>query len=248
MNHRQQLILEYVNLADSVSTAELAQRFQVAPKTIQRDLIYLAQQNLLHRTHGGAASNKSLDLGRSFQRRQQLNSEAKKSIAEKAVDFVFADAVIGLDASSSSWNVAQCLPNQPCTVVTNSMHNIRLLSKKPHITTIATGGTYSEKYDAFYGSLSEHMLSRLKIDMTIFSCTGIVDGAIWESNAVNASFKRKMLANSKQKFLFADHSKFGRKDLIKICDLSEIDMLFTNCSPERDILKYCDEHFIKVNY
>ena len=218
----------------------------VSVETIRRDLNALAKQGLLHRTHGGAVSSKNRDIGRSFQVRQRINSEAKKSIAENALDHFFEGAVIGLDASSSSWNFAQLLPDVPCTVVTSSMHNIRALANKPCIEIIATGGTYSPKYDAFYGSLSGHILSRLKIDLAIFSCTGISDGVIWESNELNAVIKRKMLAVSKQVFLFADHSKYDRKDLIKLCDLSQVDILFSDQVPPESLVAYCQQHNVQI--
>lgn len=246
MQHRHRAILAFLEKYDEASVQELAGQFMVSVETIRRDLNALAKQGVLHRTHGGAVSSKNRDIGRSFQVRQRINSEAKKSIAENALDHFFEGAVIGLDASSSSWNFAQLLPDVPCTVVTSSMHNIRALANKPCIEIIATGGTYSPKYDAFYGSLSGHILSRLKIDLAIFSCTGISDGVIWESNELNAVIKRKMLAVSKQVFLFADHSKYDRKDLIKLCDLSQVDILFSDQVPPEPLVAYCQQHNVQI--
>lgn len=246
MQHRRRAILAFLEKYDEASVQELAGQFMVSVETIRRDLNALAKQGVLHRTHGGAVSSKNRDIGRSFQVRQRINSEAKKSIAENALDHFFEGAVIGLDASSSSWNFAQLLPDVPCTVVTSSMHNIRALANKSCIEIIATGGTYSPKYDAFYGSLSGHILSRLKIDLAIFSCTGISDGVIWESNELNAVIKRKMLAVSKQVFLFADHSKYDRKDLIKLCDLSQVDILFSDQVPPESLVAYCQQHNVQI--
>lgn len=246
MKKRHNAILNYLDKFEEASVQELANAFDVSVETIRRDLNRMAQHNLLHRTHGGAVSHKNRDIGRSFQVRQRINSEAKKSIAENALEHFFEGAVIGLDASSSSWNFAQLLPDVPCTVVTSSMHNIRALANKPSIEIIATGGTYSPKYDAFYGSLSGHLLSRLNIDIAIFSCTGIADGVIWESNEMNAVAKRKMLAASKQVFLLVDYSKFSRRDLIPLCELSEISHLFTDQFLSQDIQHYCLQHNINV--
>lgn len=246
MQQRQQLISKYIETYDEASVPELAEQFHVSLETIRRDLNKMAKVGLLYRTHGGAVSLKNRDIGRSFEARRRINSEVKKSIAENALEYFFEGAVIGLDASSSSWNFAQLLPDLPCTVVTSSMHNIRALANKTSIEIIATGGVYSSKYDAFYGSLSGHLLSRLKIDIAIFSCTGIAEGMIWESNEMNAIAKRKMLAASKQIFLFADHSKFERKDLIQLCELSTIDNLFTDQIPPAEIQHFCQQHQIKI--
>lgn len=246
MLDRHSLILKLLNNSEEVSVIDLAKQTQVSVETIRRDLNFLAKQNLLHRTHGGAVSHKNRDIGRSFQERRSRNSDAKRQIAEKALQHFFEGAVIGLDASSSSWFFTQVMPDAPCTVITSCMNNIRSLADKPCIKTIATGGIYSHKYDAFYGAHAGYMLSRFEIDMMICSCTGITDGVVWESNEMNAVMKRKMMAASKQVFLFADESKFGRKDLIKLCDLSEIDKLFTNIQPTEDVLKLCAENTVEI--
>lgn len=248
MKDRHIHILSIINTQNKASVYELASHLNVSVETIRRDLSLLAKQRLLHRTHGGAISNKSNDIGHSFQSRQKIQVEQKKKIAERVIEYMFEGIVIGLDASSSSWYVAQSIPNIPCTVVTNSMHNISALVNKPLIKTIATGGVYSAKYDAFYGPLSEHLLSRLHIDICIFSCVGIDhNGVIWESNELNSSIKRKMMDASTQRFLLADSTKIGEKNLIKIGDLSEVDILFSDGQLSIELLKYCDQHQISLS-
>ncbi|MFZ7344613.1 DeoR/GlpR family DNA-binding transcription regulator [Avibacterium volantium] len=249
MPTRTSQILQLVNSVGKVNVNELAQQFGVSVETIRRDLRALNQKGLLHRVHGGAMSSQSKDIGRSFQARQRLNSEAKKYIAQQMVDYVFEGAVIGLDASSSSWHFAQLIPDIPCTVVTNSMHNINALVNKPNVTTIATGGVYSAKYAAFYGPLSEQLLLRLHIDLCVFSCTGVdSSGAIWESNELNASIKRKLIDASAQKFLLLDSSKFERKNLIKLGELSQLDILFTDQAPNESLQNYCKEQEIHLAF
>lgn len=243
---RHQFILSQLEHVNEVSVVKLAEVCAVSVETVRRDLNFLAKANLLHRTHGGAVSYKNRDIGRSFQERRTRNSDSKKAIAEKALDYFFEEAVIALDASSSSWYFTQVMPDVPCTVITSCMNNIRSLADKPCIKTIATGGVYSHKYDAFYGAHAGYMLSRFEIDMMICSCTGISEGVVWESNEMNAVIKRKMIASAKQVFLFADESKFGRKDLIKLCELAEVDKLFTNTLPTKDIMNLCAENAVEI--
>lgn len=245
MQRRKDLILQEINRTGKMTVIELADKFSVAVETIRRDLTALEKKGLLYRIHGGAVSKKTKDLGSSFQVRQRSNYDAKRLIAQNAVEYVFEGAVIGLDASSTSWHFSQQIPDIPCTVVTNSMHNITALVNKPNIKTIATGGVYSSKYDAFYGPLSEQLLLRLHIDIGIFSCIGVDNsGGIWESNELNASIKRKMMDASGQRFLLVDSSKFGQKNLIRLGDLSQIDILFSDQKPDTELQNYCSEHDI----
>lgn len=247
MKDRHSFILEVLNQKGKIQINELVNLLNVSVETVRRDLSFLSQQQLLYRTHGGALSKKTDDIGSSFQLRQKTNAEVKKIIAERVAEYIYEGAVIGLDASTTSWYVAQLIPNIPCSVVTNSMHNITALVNKPNVKTIATGGVYSGKYDAFYGPLSEYLLSRLHIDIGIFSCIGVDDdGAIWESNELNVAIKRKMMDVSSQKFLLVDPSKFGKQNLVQLAEISQIDMLFTQGNISERLLKYCDKNGVTV--
>ncbi|WP_434737371.1 DeoR/GlpR family DNA-binding transcription regulator [Haemophilus influenzae] len=245
MNYRDELILQWVNQQGKASVIELAQHCDISVETIRRDLNKLANKGLLHRTHGGAVSNKTKDLGSFFQTRKHINATAKRHIAQKALDLLYENAVIGLDASSTSWYFAYLMPDIPCTVVTNSMFNINALVNKSNVKTIVTGGVYSAKYEAFYGPLSEYLLQRLHINFSVFSCSGIdKNGNIWESNELNASLKRKMMEASERAYLLIDSSKFEKTSLIQLADLSKINTIFSDWSLPNNLQKYCEQHDI----
>ncbi|MDG6894437.1 DeoR/GlpR family DNA-binding transcription regulator [Volucribacter amazonae] len=247
MNNRHKIILALLNDLKKLSVHQLAERLNVSLETIRRDLALLSQAGLIYRTHGGAVNKETKDIGAPFQIRQRTRAEQKKYIASLVADYFFEDMVLGLDASSTSWYVAQLIPDMPCTVVTNSMHNINALASKTKIRTIATGGIYSAKYHAFYGPLSERLLSRLHINISIFSCVGLDDtGAIWESNELNVSIKNKFIETSEQNFLVIDASKFNKRNLIKLADLSEFDILFSEKNLPESIIKYCDKHNVMI--
>jgi len=225
-----------------VSVQEVAQQCEMSVETIRRDLNRLEKKGLLYRTHGGAVSGKINDLGSFFQIRQHVNAAAKRHIAKNALELLYENAVIGLDASSTSWYFAYLMPDIPCTVVTNSIFNVNALVNKPNIKTIVTGGVYSHKYEAFYGPLSEYLLQRLHINFSIFSCSGIDnEGNIWESNELNASLKRKMMEASEKCYLLVDQSKFEKKSLIQLSGLNKIDTIFTDSALPFPLQKYCDK-------
>lgn len=241
--NRRDLILEEVNRCESVDVVTLAKHYNVSVETIRRDLTYLEKKGLLYRIHGGAINRKSKDIGNTFQTRQRYNCDKKREIAEKAIEYLYENITIGLDASSTSWHFAQLMPDIPCTVVTNSMHNMSALINKPNIKTIATGGVYSSKYNAFYGPLSEHLLSRLHIDISFISCVGFdSNGCFWESNELNASVKQKFIHHSKQVFLLADDSKYQKNSLIQLNNFSCIDMLFTTKNIDILLEKTCKNY------
>lgn len=229
MNNRQNHIVEQVREQGGVKVEELAGDYGVSVETIRRDLNTLAKHNLLCRTHGGAVSLQTRDIGQTFSSRLKLNAQAKQVIATRAQDYLIERSVIGMDASSSCLHVARQLPDMACTLVTNSIGIMQSVASKEHVSVIATGGSFSVKYSAFHGPIAEQALSRLNLDVVLLSCCGVDEnGAVWESNERNASIKRRLLGCATQVVLLADSSKIGKKGLIKVCDATEIDIFISD--------------------
>jgi DeoR/GlpR family transcriptional regulator of sugar metabolism len=67
------------------------------------------------------------------------------------------------------------------------------------------------KYGCYVSASLISQLKSLEIDLFIFSCEGIdSDGALWDSNTVNAEFKSLLLKRAAQSLLLIDKSKFNR--------------------------------------
>lgn len=76
-------------------------------------------------------------------------------LVDQVISNIYEGSVIGLDASSSSWLVAQALPNMRCTVVTNSINNINVLSGKNNISIISLVVLSLKSTKRFMGLLRE---------------------------------------------------------------------------------------------
>ncbi|GAL28201.1 L-fucose operon activator [Vibrio variabilis] len=135
-------ILKEVSNAGQVSATELAEELNVSVETIRRDLKKLDEREELVRVHGGAICKAYKDEGASFNKRASNNIQEKKIIVGKALAHVYEGAIIGLDASSSSWHVAQAIPDIKCTIVTNSLNNVvALAGKKIYLSSISVVST-----------------------------------------------------------------------------------------------------------
>ncbi len=244
------VIEEYLCKNKQVSVSMLAQEFDVSLETIRRDLSDLEKRGIAERIYGGAIlCNINDDVGKSFQVRKSVAFDEKRIMARNLIQYFEEGLIIGLDASSSSWHVADELPNIPCTVVTNSMQNVAALRDKNNIKIIASGGVYSSKYDAFYGPLSEQMFNHLHLDLAIVSCTGFdCNGGVWESNELNASNKKAMMLRATKKFLLADCSKYNKKNLISLMNLQDVNKLFLTQQPSYELQQYCLDHNIFIEY
>ncbi len=226
---RKRNIVELVNRVKEVTVDELASHFCVSVETIRRDLKQLNAEDLLVRIHGGAISKQNEDIGTSFTHRLKDNAKEKQHLVKKAVSLVFEGSVIGIDASSSSYHFASLLPNINCTIVTNSLAIISLLQDKSNIHIISTGGNYSEKYGAFYGSIAINTLSQMSLDVCFLSCVGFCfESGVWDSNEYNCEIKKKFIEISNNVVLLADKTKFNKRSLLKICDANSINTIITD--------------------
>ncbi len=221
--------MNHLYIHEECDVINLSSVFNVSVETIRRDLNVLDSSGQLLRTHGGAKVMDNTDIGSSFSRRMKTNAEGKRVIANNALDYILEGEVIGLDASSASWFLAQAIPNISLTVITNSLDIVQVLSKKNNINTICLGGSYSEKYSSFYGNLTTKNLQRLSIDMLFMACSSFdpIKG-VWESNEHNATVKQAMISSSDKVVLLAEKNKRNKRGLIKLADFEDIDIIITD--------------------
>ncbi|WP_022941718.1 DeoR/GlpR family DNA-binding transcription regulator [Psychromonas hadalis] len=226
---RKTKLVNHINEAGSATVIELSKHFQVSVETIRRDLKTLDKLGDIVKVHGGAVSKHVNDIGQSFTDRSKNHVDEKRLLVDKALDLISEGLFIGLDASSSSWELAKIMPNINCTVVTNSLNIIQALKNKSNIHVISTGGSFSMKYDAFYGPVAMSTLSNFSLDICFISCVGFdFNSSVWDSNEYNCQIKKSFIEISQEVILIADKTKFKKRSLLKICDINDISSIITN--------------------
>ena len=84
---RQHEILSIARQAGKVTVEELAERFEVTPQTIRKDLNDLCEQRLLTRTHGGALLSSGVE-NVAYEARRQLAAAEKQLIGQRAAQLI----------------------------------------------------------------------------------------------------------------------------------------------------------------
>jgi DeoR/GlpR family transcriptional regulator of sugar metabolism len=231
--HRQ--ILHRVTDAGAVRVVELARDLEVTEETIRRDLRSLSEQGLLKRTHGGAVSLNDEDghVDLPYDHRHALQTAQKSAIARAALEMVEPGSVIALDASSTCCQLARILPDQPLTVVTNSLVICTLLATRPNIEVISTGGTLDPDALAFFGMHASRTLERLNIEKLFFSCRGIdLVRGLSEANDRHAALKMRLIDSAQRRILLADSTKFGVSSTVYFASVDLVDHLITDAGDD----------------
>lgn len=231
---RQQAIVDLLINYNSLTTQALSEQFNVSKETIRRDLSELQAQGKVLRNHGRSRSihRKNQDSGDPFHIRLKSHHAYKADIAREALAWIEPGMMIALDASSTCWYLARQLPDIDIHVFTNSHPICQELGKRQHIQLISSGGQLERKYGCYVNPSLISQLKPLDIDLFIFSCEGIdSNGALWDSNALNADFKSTLLKRASQSLLLIDKSKFNRSGEACIGYLDDVSHIISGTQP-----------------
>ncbi|HEX7555796.1 MAG TPA: DeoR/GlpR family DNA-binding transcription regulator [Leptolinea sp.] len=226
---RQQKILDVINQENRVRVARLVQLFGVSEVTIRSDLTFLASQNLIIRTHGGAViAPKPPELSLLI-RSKQMKSE-KWRIGMKAASLVLDGDAIFLDTSSTSLAIAQQLINhRELTILTNSLAVAQTMLDAPSVTVVMPGGNLSRETVSLVGIDGLDLLKKFNIQKGFFGAHGISHPeGLTDVSFAEAEVKRQVLSICREVYAVVDNSKWGRVGLASFAGLDQIHQIITN--------------------
>jgi DeoR family glycerol-3-phosphate regulon repressor len=238
MRDRWQQIVELVRSSGFVSVEALAKRFSVTPQTIRRDIKRLSQEGLLSRYHGGAGLPSSVE-NIAYSARQVLQLEEKRRIAQTLVKRIPNSASLFINIGTTAEEVARALLNHSSLrIITNNLNVATILSRKEEFEILIAGGVVRSKDRGVTGEETISFIRQFKADYGIIGISGIdLDGTLLDFDYREVNVAREIIANSVKVFLAADHTKFGRNAMVRLCSIKEIDALFTDRLPSKDMLE-----------
>lgn len=229
-------ILRILRLEGTATIAALAERFAVSLETIRRDIAPLAGRGEVVKHHG-AVSLSQLGSEAPFERRMRENAEEKRIIAAAVAGQVEDGDSLMLDTGTTTSVVARALlGKRNLTVVTNSSDIARTLSTVNGNTVFMAGGQLHGDNGAAFGSSAVAFVSNFQVRHAIITIAAI-DAEVGPTDYIlaEAEFARTVLACGERRLIVTDHSKFGRRALVKVCDFQDFDMLVTDREPPADL-------------
>jgi DeoR family transcriptional regulator of aga operon len=226
-------LLELLVADGRIDVEHAGRHFGVSAATIRRDLDYLADQQLLSRTHGGAVPNStSYDLPLRY--KSSSRGEAKARIAERAVSMLWPGCTLSLNGGTTTVEIARAIPGSAAlhngvTVVTNAINIATELTVRPYIKIVVCGGVARPQSYELVGSLASETLGQLTTDICFLGTIGLdpVAGVTTHDEA-EAAINRVMVKQAKRTLVVADSSKLGRVGFSRICHVTEVDGIITD--------------------
>ena len=246
---RRRFILDRVEQVGSVSVAELTEELEVSDMTIRRDLESLSARKLLQKVHGGAVSVSKTAAEPHFTQKQRLKKAEKNAIAREALPFVEYGHTIAFSAGTTTWQVADALPqdNVNFTFITNSTNVALTLQEKGWEQIVLSGGIFRTPSDALVGPFAERTLKTLNADILFLGVHGIhPDAGLTTPNVAEAETNRCLVDAAQKVVVVADHTKLGVIALAKIAPLSRVDVLVTDEEAPQDLLREIELAGVRV--
>ena len=241
-------IIEIVNSSGFATIEELAGKFDVTPQTIRRDLKELDNDNKIQRFHGGAGLSSTI-LNTSYTNRKVAFLKEKQRIAAQVASEIPDHSSIFINIGTTTEAIAQALLNHhDLTIITNNLHVASIMSTKDDFKIIIAGGVVRNRDGGVMGEATIDFVSQFKVDYAIIGISGIDEsGDLLDFDYQEVRVSKAIIQNSRNIFLAADHSKFGRDAMTRLGNISEVHHVFTSAEPSESIQKILRKDNIQLS-
>jgi DeoR/GlpR family transcriptional regulator of sugar metabolism len=225
---RKQRILQLLKAKGTLRTADIASALRVSPATVRRDLEELAEQGQIERTHGGA-SPKLIGTAAEppFDLKIGRMAKEKEAIADKAARLVRDGATIIFDSGTTVLALARKLAGRNVTCIVLDLPVGHTLAHGD-TEVWAVGGRVRNGLYSMVGPWGEDVLRASRADLFFLGADAVDDEVVSNSTVEEASMKRLAIQAASQTILLADHTKFGRRAMARVCGIEEPDVIVTD--------------------
>lgn len=232
---RQRAIGDLVGGRGRASVVELAERFDVTPETVRRDLDVLERMGGVRRVHGGAvAAGVLAGAEPGVGEREVMNADAKRAIGLAARRFLPpAGGSVLFDAGTTTIAAArEIAPSLHITAITNSVPVAAALAGRESVELRLLGGRVRGLTQAAVGAGTVAEIRALHADVAVIGTNGISAArGLSTPDADEAAVKTALIGAADFVVLLTDSAKFDRESLVSFAGLDEIDVLVTDSAP-----------------
>ncbi|MBR2847104.1 MAG: DeoR/GlpR transcriptional regulator [Clostridia bacterium] len=252
MRDRIEKINDYIQEKGEVKLTELEMFIpDVSTMTLRRDLELLEHRGDIIRIRGGARSissiSKRLIAEQMYSLRKNENTEEKKVIASKAVQFLSEGRSIYIDAGTTSMSFATALPDMHLSVLTSAPNIALELMHDKNITTTIVGGQISNENIAISGSSSIEFIRHINIDVAFMATSGFsLETGFTTGNSNEAELKRQIIKKARKVIMLMDSSKLEQNLMFTFATLKDIDVIVTDGPLHESIVKAANRDKVQI--
>jgi DeoR family glycerol-3-phosphate regulon repressor len=240
-------IVELARQSGRVTVEDLAERFQVTPQTIRKDLNDLCGRRLLARTHGGAILSSGIE-NLKYDARQLIASQEKIAIGQATAARIPDNASLFINIGTTTEAVARALlQHNGLMVITNNLNVASEMRAYPQIEVIIAAGVVRHSDGGIVGEAAVDLIRQFKVDFAIIGTSAIDEaGALLDYDYREVKVAQAIISNARKVILVADSTKFERTAPVRIAHLDQIDIFVTDRCPIAKIRQICQEKDIEL--
>jgi DeoR family glycerol-3-phosphate regulon repressor len=244
---RQQQILAIARQSGNVVVEELADRFEVTPQTIRKDLNELCDGKLLARTHGGAMLSSGVE-NMAYDARRQIAASEKGKIGRRAASLIPNNCSLFINIGTTTEEVARALVHhEGLLVITNNIHVAQTLMPFPKIDVLIVGGTLRRSDGGIVGETTVDTIRQFKVDHAVMGVSAIdEDGSLLDFDVREVRAAQAIMENSRSVILVADSMKFTRSAPVRIGHISQVDNFVTDRPPPEPVVELCRHNGVSL--
>ena len=234
---RQHRIGEYLQKVEFASLEEIAKLVDASLSTIRRDLSILEATGSVQRTHGGARVTSPRSDEFAFSARNTHQQAEKDAIGRACAELIKPNQTVILDAGTTVFHVARYLESKVPQIVTNSLPVANLYASANRLEVVVSGGVIYPRLGVLVGPLAVEAFSKIHADVAIMSAGGISLEGITNSHGLLTDIQHAMIAGAQKVIFCLDHTKFGRRSVLPLCDLESVDVIVTDSEAPSDLVE-----------
>ncbi len=247
LSPRQSDIVALAKSEGRVSVEGLADRFNVTPQTIRKDLNDLCERGVLQRYHGGAIlASGTANLG--YEARRKLATEEKRRIGIKAASLIPDSSSLLINIGTTTEQVAAALRGKHgLLVITNNMNVANILQGYEQIEIIVAGGVVRHLDGGVVGEAAVDFIRQFKVDYAVIGTSAIdEDGTLLDFDYREVKVAQAIIACARKSILVADSMKFERTAPVRIGHISQLDYFVTDTEPSERVRQLCRDSEVAI--
>ncbi|GLB50189.1 DeoR/GlpR family DNA-binding transcription regulator [Neptunitalea lumnitzerae] len=245
---RHQSILNKLEEQKYVEVAELCKELNVSAVTIRKDLKFLEEKGLLHRTHGGASFENPYINDRSVNEKEKIRVDEKSNIALEAASRITENDSILIASGTTVQALARAIDvTEKLTVITASLNVALELIRFKHVDVLQLCGYVRHSSSSVVGNQAASILENVSCSKLYLGVDGIdLEYGLSTTHLEEAQLNRKMIEAAERTIVLADSSKFGKKSFGRICSLDDIDEIITDSGINKALIPRLEERGVVV--
>ena len=228
---RHEWLLHQVAEQHRVGTNAAAGVLGVSADTIRRDLRQLHHRGLVRRVHGGAV--RISPLSPSFAGRSADESPERGRLADAIISRLRPGQVIGLDAGSTTAEIATRLPpSLEVTIITNNPAPALALTDHPSASDILVGGDVDLRWMATTGTTAVDTIRAHHLDLAIVGvCSFDHEAGATTRSQNEVHTKRAFIESAAETLIPIESSKLGTVAPFRVVDATLAQIVVADPEP-----------------